>query len=225
MSRKGKINICQKVITLPSRKPCAFTVLFALTHREHRYIPGPEREGTMNKPGHIAGSVALGVLLSAYVAPSFAHDNSLSDLADQIRAELAGDPVTVKQPSRHPVTITSSADAMFASGGWDLNPGMPVLRRLVPIFSKLQHTEIVVGGYTDNAPIGAQLQSAGITTNLELSCRRAGSVVGYLVAQGVNANLLSIQCFGATHAVAPNDTPEGQAKNRRVDITLSGDGT
>jgi chemotaxis protein MotB len=178
----------------------------------------------MKKPGHIAGSVALAVLLS-YASPSFAHDNALSDLADQIRAELTGDPVTVKQPSRHPVTITSNADAMFASGGWELNPGTPVLRRLVPILSKLQHTEIVVGGYTDNAPIGAQLQSAGITSNLELSCRRAGSVVGYLVSQGVNANLLSIQCFGATHAVAPNDTPEGQAKNRRVDITLSGDGT
>jgi chemotaxis protein MotB len=188
------------------------------------------REGMMRKPGHIAGSVALAVLLGTYASPSFAQqhhnmDNKLSDLADQLRAELAGDPVTVSQPSRHPITITSSADAMFASGGWELNPGTPVLRRLVPILSKLQHTEIVVGGYTDNTPIGAQLQSAGVTTNLELSCRRAGSVVGYLVAQGVSANLLSIQCFGSTHTVAPNDTPEGQAKNRRVDITLSGDGT
>ena len=183
----------------------------------------------MRFPGHIAGWATLAMLLGAYASPSFAQhhnmDNKLSDLADQLRAELTGDPVTVRQPSWHPMTITSSADAMFASGGWELNPGTPVLRRLVPIFSKLQHTQIVVGGYTDNAPIGAPLQSAGITTNLELSCRRAGSVVAFLVAQGVNANLLSIQCFGSTHTVAPNDTPEGQAKNRRVDITLSGDGT
>ena len=56
-------------------------------------------------------------------------------------------------------------------------------------------------------------------------CKRAASLVGYLVSQGVNPNLLSAQCFGATHPVGPNDTPEGQAKNRRVAITLTGDGT
>jgi chemotaxis protein MotB len=94
-----------------------------------------------------------------------------------------------------------------------------------PTLAKLQHTEIVVGGYTDNTSIGPQLQSAGIANNLDLSCKRAASVVGYLVSQGVNPNLLSAQCFGATHPVGPNDTSEGQAKNRRVDITLTGDGT
>jgi hypothetical protein len=42
--------------------------------------------------------------------------------------------------------------------------------------------------------------------------------------KGVNPNL-SAQCFGETHPIAPNDTPEGKAKNRRVNITLTGDGT
>lgn len=182
---------------------------------------------TMRKPGRIMGWATLAVLLVAYESPGFGQhmDNKLSDVADQLRTALAGEPMTVRQPSRHPVTITSSADAMFPSGGWELKPGVTVLSKIVPTLSKLQHTDITVGGYTDNTPIGAQLQSAGITNNLELSCRRAGSVVAYLVSQGVNPNLLSVQCFGATHPVAPNDTPEGQAKNRRVDITLTGDGT
>ena len=83
----------------------------------------------------------------------------------------------------------------------------------------------MVGGYTDNATVGPQLQSMGVSNNLDLSCKRAASVVVYLVSQGVNPNLLSAQCFGETHPVAPNDTPEGQAKNRRVNITLTGDGT
>jgi chemotaxis protein MotB len=180
----------------------------------------------MRTPRCIAGWATLAVLLVAYESPGSAQMvNTLSDVADQLRAALAGEPVTVRQPSTRPVIITSNADAMFASGEWELKPGGPVVSKIAPILSKLHNTEMVVGGYTDNTPFGAQLQSAGITTNLELSCRRAGSVVGYLIAQGVNANLLSTQCYGATHFVAPNDTPEGQAKNRRVDITLIGDGT
>jgi len=51
------------------------------------------------------------------------------------------------------------------------------------------------------------------------------SVARYLVAHGVNPNLLSAQAFGATNPVAPNDTPEGRAKNRRVEIMLIGVGS
>jgi flagellar motor protein MotB len=51
------------------------------------------------------------------------------------------------------------------------------------------------------------------------------SVVRYLVAHGVNANILSAQAFGQTNPVAPNDTPDGQAKNRRVEIMIIGDGS
>ena len=173
--------------------------------------------------GRITSCATLAVLLVAYASPGSAQGNKMSDVADQLRTALAGEPVTVTQQG--PVTLTSSADAMFPSAGWELNPGAPVLSKIVPILSKLQHTEIVVGGYTDNATVGPQLQSMGVSNNLDLSCKRAASVVVYLVSQGVNPNLLSAQCFGETHPVAPNDTPEGQAKNRRVNITLTGDGT
>jgi flagellar motor protein MotB len=43
--------------------------------------------------------------------------------------------------------------------------------------------------------------------------------------RGVKADLVSAHAFGETDPVASNDTPEGRAKNRRVDITLAGDGT
>ena len=46
-----------------------------------------------------------------------------------------------------------------------------------------------------------------------------------LASQGVKRDLLSAQCFGETQPMALNDTPEGRAKNRRVNITLTGDGT
>ena len=44
-----------------------------------------------------------------------------------------------------------------------------MLSKIVPTLSKLQHTEIVVGGYTDNATVGPQLQSMGVSNNLDLS--------------------------------------------------------
>jgi len=179
----------------------------------------------MATTGRIVGWVALTALLVAYESSGFAQQtaNQMNDVADKLKSEMAGEPVTV---SHHgPVMLTSGADDMFSSGGWELNPGVPVLSKVVPTLAKLQHTEIVVGGYTDNTPIGSQMQSAGIASNLDLSCKRAASVVSYLVSKGVNPNLLSAQCFGATHPVASNDTAEGKAKNRRVDITLTGDGT
>ena len=171
--------------------------------------------------GRIAGLTTLTILLVSSASAQM--NNKMGDLADQLRTQLAGEPVTVQQQGT--ITLTSAADAMFASGGWELNPSIPVLGKIIPTLAKLQRTEIVVGGYTDNTPIGAELQGKGVATNLALSCMRGGSVVAHLVAQGVNANLLSVQCFGATHPVASNDTPEGKAKNRRVAITLIGDGT
>ena len=63
-----------------------------------------------------------------------------------------------------------------------------------------------------------------IATNLELSSRRADGVVDYLVNQGLNQNLISAQGFGETNPVASNDTPEGRAQNRRIEVTLVGPG-
>jgi len=57
-----------------------------------------------------------------------------------------------------------------------------------------------------------------------LSSRRAGAVVSYLVAQGVNPKIISAKGFGDTHPVASNDTPADRAKNRRIVITVQGPG-
>lgn len=150
--------------------------------------------------------------------------NRLSGLADDLRGALAGTPVDVTQQEGF-IILTSSADYMFPSGGWQIPSDSPILNRIVPILSKLQHTQIVVGGYTDNTPVGPQLQRMGIADNVDLSARRAMSVVNYLASHGVNQSLLSAHGFGEANPVVSNDTPQGRARNRRVAITLIGDGT
>jgi len=69
------------------------------------------------------------------------------------------------------------------------------------------------------------LKQMGVTSNKELSYQRAVAVVDFLASQGVKRNLLSAQGFGDADPVASNDTPEGKAKNRRVEITLRGNGS
>jgi chemotaxis protein MotB len=146
------------------------------------------------------------------------------DLANDLRNALAGSPVTVSQQGDK-IVLTSSADYMFPSGGWQIPSDAPVLNRIAPILAKLQNTQIAVRGYTDNTPVGPQLQSMGIANNNELSTRRAQSVVDYLASHGVNRSLMSAQGFGESNPVVSNDTPQGRSRNRRVDIVLTGDGT
>ncbi|MGA9474648.1 MAG: OmpA family protein [Terriglobales bacterium] len=95
---------------------------------------------------------------------------------------------------------------------------------MVPILAPMQQTKIVVSGYTDNVPIGPGLKRQGISSNLVLSQKRADNVMKFMIAQGVNPALVSSQGFGDADPVATNDTPEGQAQNRRVELTLSGSG-
>ena len=147
----------------------------------------------------------------------------LTQSAEQLKTALAGESV-VLTPQIVSLIITSSSDKMFPSGDWQLPTSAPLLDKMMPTLSKFHTTKIVVRGYTDNVPIGQPLQAAGVTDNLDLSARRAMSVVRYLVAHGVDANVLSAQAFGAMNPVAPNDSPDGQAKNRRVEIMLIGDG-
>src|SRR5579875_34891 len=67
-----------------------------------------------------------------------------------------------------------------------------------------------VDGYTDS--IGSDAY------NLKLSERRARTVADYMISQGIDRSRLTVRGFGKAHPVASNDTAEGRARNRRVEI-------
>jgi chemotaxis protein MotB len=118
-----------------------------------------------------------------------------------------------------------AGDVLFPEGGYQLSAnGKQALNQYVLRLQTLQNAKVVVYGYTDNLPVGPPLQRAGIANNIDLSSRRADNVVAYLTSQGVNPNIISAKGFGDTHPVAPNDTPDGRAKNRRIEIVLEGPG-
>jgi chemotaxis protein MotB len=118
-----------------------------------------------------------------------------------------------------------AGDVLFPEGGYQLSAnGKQALNQYVPKLESLQNAKVVVYGYTDNLPVGPPLQRAGIANNVDLSSRRADNVVAYLTSQGVNPSIISTKGFGDTHPVAGNDTPQGRAQNRRIEIVLEGPG-
>jgi chemotaxis protein MotB len=118
-----------------------------------------------------------------------------------------------------------AGDMLFPEGGYQLTPsGQAALSQYVPRLQNLQNAKVVVYGYTDNLSVGPALRQAGIANNVDLSSKRADTVVAYFRSQGVNPSILSAKGFGDTHVVAPNDTPDGRAKNRRIEIVMEGPG-
>ena len=90
-------------------------------------------------------------------------------------------------------------------------------RESVPI--QVEDKVIRVEGHTDNLKIHGALAQK-YPTNWELSAARAVNVARYLQKQGIDPDILSATAFGEHKPVASNDTKEGRAKNRRIEIVL-----
>jgi outer membrane protein OmpA-like peptidoglycan-associated protein len=86
------------------------------------------------------------------------------------------------------------------------------LDELATLLKKHPEWGIVITGHTDN--VGKP------TANLTLSKKRAEAVKKYLVSQGVPANHIKTEWYGQTRPIAPNTTPEGRQKNRRVEMMI-----
>jgi chemotaxis protein MotB len=146
------------------------------------------------------------------------------ELNRTMSAEIAADQARITR-LQNAIKVTVNNELLFPSGDWD----MPVqaqrtIDKMAPILAPMQQTRIQVNGYTDNVPIGPGLVRQGITSNQELSQKRADTVMQFLISQGVKPSLVSARGFGEADPVASNDTPVGRAQNRRVELTLAGSG-
>jgi chemotaxis protein MotB len=172
-------------------------------------------------PGMAA--VPLAALVLAGCVSQSAYDEQAAQLA-QARGELAAQRAEIAKMQAENRWVMAG-DLLFPEGGYELSAdGQAALSSYIPQLRSAQNVKIVVYGFTDNALVGPALQRAGIADNLDLSFRRAGAVVAFLRSKGVNPNILSAKGFGATHPIAPNDTPQGRAQNRRIEIVLEGTG-
>ena len=121
------------------------------------------------------------------------------------------------------IKYTVNSDLLFPSGSWEMREqGKQIIANMAAKLAPTQQNHVLVSGYTDNAPIGRALERQGVTSNEILSQKRAESVMAFLVSQGVKPDLISAKGFGDADPVASNDTAQGRAQNRRVELSLPG---
>jgi len=128
---------------------------------------------------------------------------------------IAAGQVGVTQTKRG-VVINISASSLFKTGDAALQENsLAVLSQVAAILAK-ETQPIEIEGHTDDVPI----TTGQFPSNWELSSARASSVVRMLIENGVAANRLAAVGLADNHPLAPNDSAENRAKNRRVTITV-----
>ncbi|MDI7417277.1 DotU family type VI secretion system protein [Cronobacter turicensis] len=132
-----------------------------------------------------------------------------------LRPEIEAGLVAVRDEADRSVVILKG-DGLFASASTVVRDRYePVIDRVAQAMNNVSG-KILVVGYSDNVPI----RSARFASNYELSLSRAESVQKMLQAHLADPSRVRAQGRGEMDPIAPNNTPENRARNRRVEITL-----
>ena len=117
--------------------------------------------------------------------------------------------------------IRLESDVIFDSGSAKLSTqGLETLRDIAQKYQDYPDRIMSIEGHTDNKLIAGNL-ARFYPTNWELSAARAAAAANFLTQQGVPEDKLRIVGFGALQPIASNDTEEGRASNRRIEIRLA----
>jgi peptidoglycan-binding protein ArfA len=112
------------------------------------------------------------------------------------------------------INAVTGGPITFGNDGFSLTPAdEQILTQVADKLKACPTAHATINGYTDNSG------TEGI--NIPLSDQRAQNVADFLVAHGVGLAQLVVKGLGSINPVAPNDTAEGRAKNRRVEIVVS----
>ena len=144
--------------------------------------------------------------------------STYTTLMSDLEAEVASGQIQIQQ-LREGVFVNVENDVLFASGSAELDPvGEQVLRKVAAQLTSQEH-DVEVLGHTDDRPIRGDLTSR-YPTNWELAAARAARVVRLLEEVGVDGERLTVVSRASFRPVAPNDTPENRARNRRIELRL-----
>ncbi len=130
----------------------------------------------------------------------------------KLRQQMSGTGVEVVRMGDN-LTLSMPGNVTFAFDSAKLNPQFdPVLDKLAQTLIEYNKTVIQIAGHTDS--------TGSHEYNMKLSLQRADSVKAYLASHGVPAARLVTLGAGPDYPIASNDTEEGRAQNRRVEITI-----
>jgi len=177
--------------------------------RHHTACEGPGiARPTFVRPASFGGIAVLLLLVGSMSACSRAFGTG----ADSVQTTLGGGS-SVTSAETAPREKILLEGVQFKAGGSGLRPNaQPILDSAVEILKSHPEMKVYVDTYCD--PTGGQ------RLNLRLSHRRAAIVSTYLEDHGIASDRLVVRGFGATHFIAGNETAEGRAQNRRIELLL-----
>lgn len=176
--------------------------------REHLKMNDGESEG-QNVDQNQAMAMAQ-QLIQEQLAEQFA------ELQDALQEQIEEGQISVEREESK-IIIRIQEKGSFASGSARLDPGFDAVMARISDVLATKPGKILVAGHTDNIPIS----TGRFRSNWELSSARAVTVLHSLLRnRAIEDGRVTVQGFADTKPLEPNDTPQGRAKNRRVELVI-----
>lgn len=164
--------------------------------------------------GQLIGGNTASTLVGAGIGAAIGGvtGNYMDRQDSELRAQLQGTGVQIARVGKN-IRLIMPGDITFENDRADIRSNFyNTLNSVAIVLKKFSNTTIKVAGYASNT--GAPMH------NQELSEHRARSVADYFMSRGIDPNRLMVVGYGARYPRASNATLEGQAANRRVEITI-----
>jgi chemotaxis protein MotB len=145
--------------------------------------------------------------------------STYENMIEKMKTEISKGQITISE-LKGKLTVNMLDSILFDSGRAEVKKGgLEILGKVVSILKDVSDKSIRIEGHTDDVQISRALAQR-YPTNWELSAARAINVTRFLQDQGIDPGNLSAAAYGEWKPVATNDTAEGRAKNRRIEIIL-----
>ncbi|MFD1094740.1 OmpA family protein [Salegentibacter chungangensis] len=157
--------------------------------------------------------------LESLIAAKDAKMNALKDAISKALTNFEGKGLTVEQRNGK-VYVSMENKLLFDSGSWAVNSeGRKAVQQLGAVLAENPDIAVLIEGHTDNVPYGG---SGQLKDNWDLSTKRATAIVQILRENGnIDPQNLTAAGRGEYAPVATNETAEGRAKNRRIEVILT----
>ncbi|WP_299102558.1 OmpA family protein [uncultured Winogradskyella sp.] len=157
--------------------------------------------------------------LENVIASKDAAMNSLKDAISKALTNFEGKGLTVEQRNGK-VYISMENKLLFQSGSWYVgSQGKQAVNQLGNVLAENPEISVLIEGHTDNVPYKGNDQLSG---NWDLSAKRATAIVNILREnEAINPENLTAAGRGEFAPIASNETSEGKAKNRRIEVILT----
>lgn len=192
-----------------------FTTLYAISHVDQ--VKLKHFTGSMKTAFKVDSvETADTAVIEGIAVSNFADIGLENDLREEFKKFDIIEGIVLARNERG-VVLSFGDTLIFESGMAEIRTAMrPMFAAVASMIKKTQRS-VIIEGHTDNLP----LRNSRYVSNIELSAARAAAVFAFFMVEGpVSPDQLSTAGYGEYRPVASNATPEGRARNRRIDIVF-----